>query len=119
MAKDDAGFSWMQLWVSWKNQPQNIQRQWMVWKVNPVDGEEAGLKPVLEDFMKNYPREIQDEVFKFSPPDVQKYFGYVPIPDKSEIVKPSRYNPNRQVAVLRDSGLSSDFKNRLQSILES
>ena len=79
----------------------------------------GGLKLVLEDFMKNFPRNIQDEVFECAPADVQKVFGYVAIVDKREVITASRYNPNRQVAILKNSGLSNDFKNRLQSILES
>ena len=108
---DGKYFEWDSLWSAWRTQPVEIQRWWMMGL--------GGLKPNLEDFMANYPRQVQDEVFSHAPKDVQAVFGYIPIPDKSEIVKPSRYNPNRQVAVLKDSGLSNDFKNRLQSILES
>jgi hypothetical protein len=108
---DTRGFEYVQLWAAWKSQTVETQRGWMMGK--------GGLKPILEDFMKNFPRNIQDEVFECAPEDVCKVFGYERIPDKSERVVASRYNPNRQKAVLKRPELSQVQKNNLRSILEA
>jgi hypothetical protein len=107
----DKGFEWIQLWSAWRTQTPEIQRGWMMGL--------GGLKTHLEDFMKNYPRDVQDEVFGHAPSDVCKVFGYVRSPDPSEIVRPSRYNPNRQPAILKNPSLSQMTKNKLLSILEA
>ena len=108
---DTKGLEWVQLWASWKGQTLETQRGWMMGK--------GGLKLALEDFMKNFPRSVQDDVFETAPLDVQKFFGYEVITDKKEVVTASRYNPNRQPAVLKRPELSQVTKNKLLSILES
>jgi hypothetical protein len=50
----DKGFEWIQLWSAWRTQTPEIQRGWMMGL--------GGLKTHLEDFMKNYPRDVQDDL---------------------------------------------------------
>ena len=95
MAKERI-FEWLELWAAFPQQPIEIQQGWMTGKNTHGC---TGLRPILEDFMKHFPREVQDDVFKYAPKDVQDFFGYVAIADKREVVTASRYNPNRQVAV--------------------
>ena len=110
--KDGDGFAWSQMWVAWRKQPTNIQKLWMVWKINPLTGEETGLKQVLTEIMEIETRDVQNDVFGHAPKDVQENFGYVP---KVEEKKEMKKSP----ITWSNSFVSPELRKKLNNIMEA
>ena len=101
MAKSNDGgaWEWVSLWAAWRTQPLYIQQGWMTGKDTHGC---IGLKPILQDFMDNFPKEVQDDVFKFAPADVQKYFGYKVVEEEAKAVKVEyKLTPKRREQLAR------------------
>lgn len=69
-------FEWSLFWSLWRKQPIKTQHLWMAGK----GGASGTLQEILADFMLNFPKKVQDEVFEFAPKDVQIYFKYKSAP---------------------------------------
>ena len=116
MAKaDGVGFEWDTMWAAFKGQPLYIQQGWMTGK--DTHGTK-GLLPVLTEIMERYPKRIQDEVFEFAPPDVQRYFGYVP-EGKEDKKEKNVTNKVTFMSSYQNMGLSQTELEKLDRILRS
>ena len=69
MAKSESNdiiLGWSTMWSSFRSQPDYVKKWWM-----------KELSPHLKDAMKNCTDDVQEDMLRHAPIEVQKCFGYV------------------------------------------